>query len=88
MKRETTIIISILILATLFLSIPCANKMNRGHIDPLFSPVQVSLWTGDTYNDWMMWVVSFDYGSAFKESMIDKMYVRPVRSQNIDSKEI
>ncbi|MCP4152688.1 MAG: DUF1566 domain-containing protein [bacterium] len=50
------------------------------HIDPLFSRIQLSMMTGDFFNEYRIWSVSFNYGSIFKIGINDTDYVRPVRS--------
>ncbi len=49
-------------------------------IDPLFSPEQKYLWTGDTMENTKGWVIDFYSGDVNQVGFTNSVYVRPVRS--------
>jgi len=57
------------------------QRINKCYIDPLFSPVQKSIRTGDMYQGYRTWGVSYFHGSIFKVGINEQDYLRPVTSQ-------
>ena len=63
------------------------SQQNLLHIDPLFSPKQANIWTGDKTDTGRVWFVSFSMGNlADSRGPIDGIYVRPVRSGRVKGK--
>ncbi|MCP5101742.1 MAG: DUF1566 domain-containing protein [bacterium] len=56
------------------------KAVDRYHIDPLFSRLQYSMWTGDIYSEIRAWGISFNYGRVFKARFNEGDFVRPVRT--------
>jgi hypothetical protein len=56
------------------------KRINKRYINPAFSRTQLSIRTGDMYNDVRLWSVSFHYGSLFRVGVQEPDYVRPVTS--------
>ncbi len=56
------------------------KQINKLHIDPIFSKTQNFFWTGDTYYSGLAWMAYFNTGSFTEALLINRCYVRPVRS--------
>lgn len=55
-----------------------ATATKYRYIDPLFSPEQYAICTGDIYNENRFWGMSFQYGRSFRVGAMDPQYARPV----------
>jgi len=54
------------------------KRIEKRYIDPLFDRNQLSIRTGDIFNEVRSWGVSFFYGGVFKVGVLEPDYVRPV----------
>jgi hypothetical protein len=51
------------------------------YIDPLFSPKQKHIWTGDKFKNNKVWAVDFYSGDVNRVPFNSESFVRPVRSR-------
>ena len=64
------------------------QKNGELFIDPIFDPIQRSIWTSDlTQNESLAWVVFFNYGSCYVNCLDLRNYVRAVRSEQLEKKD-
>lgn len=54
------------------------NRVENRYIDPMFDRRVFSMRTGDIFNEFRSWGVSFHYGAIFKVGAIEPDFVRPV----------
>ncbi|MCP5102499.1 MAG: DUF1566 domain-containing protein [bacterium] len=61
-------------------SLLAASRKNGNlFIEPLFSPRQKNMWTGDTSGKEAGWAVSFERGQVVRDYVFNYFFIRPVR---------
>lgn len=55
-----------------------SERVNRRYIDPVFSPIQGSIRTGDISTQWWSWGVSYQHGRVFRVGVIEPDFCRLV----------